>query len=91
MRIVAKDKMVIEVNCKFRNNVGACETCAGSYSFHCLHCPLGYEWIKEHVKIMAEDTVLWGRDAEEMLKGCNQRDVGKADKKGGASCKSESS
>jgi hypothetical protein len=60
-------KMIIEVDCEYRNNVGACSTSSGSFSFHCLHCPLGHDWISKHVTIVAEDT-RWGRDAENMIK-----------------------
>ena len=55
-----KDKILIEVNCKYRNNVGACEVTV--LSNHCLNCPFGYEWQREHIKILKEDTKGWGKE-----------------------------
>lgn len=65
-KIMTRHKMVIEVDCQFRNNVGACETSSGINSYHCLHCPLGQEWIAEHIHVLQEDTS-WGLDATNAL------------------------
>ena len=57
-----KNKILIEVNCPHRNNVGACEVSV--LSNHCLNCPLGLEWHEKHIKILKEDTKLWGKEVK---------------------------
>lgn len=52
-----KDIILIEVDCEHRNNVGACGI---SVAGNCLYCPLGQDWIKNHVTKIVEHTELWG-------------------------------
>lgn len=64
---MTKDKLIVEVDCEFRNNVGACSAPLGSSSCHCLHCPFGSDWISKHVHVLFEDTDAWGKDATNEL------------------------
>lgn len=58
------EKLIIEVRCEHRNNVGVCIITDNAY--HCLHCPFGLEYIMKHITIIAEDTA-WGSDASNLL------------------------
>ena len=68
-----KDKLLIEVDCEHRTNVGGCGMVGAMFSFHCLHCPLGIDWIETHIKILKEDTKNWGEEVGEVKDDCGHK------------------
>ena len=65
------DKILIEVDCPYRNNIGACKV--GAFSLNCLRCPVGYDWIKDHIKIIVEDKELSGKQLSKFIEEQRER------------------